>query len=344
MKRFFALFIMIVAVFIGLTSFSSPTHAQQDDSPLIYDVRWSGQWIGAPSTDGLWLFDTENPDAEPLHFLAGHAIPTLAFDPIRPRMAAFDDTTSYLRILDLETGESIEDIYIETPAEDFFPVVYDIQYSDDGKLLVVTTGARIHVFDAASSSLRDSFYFPGAGSEASYLEWVASVDFGSESGEIIAGNINKYLLFFNIASPDLEQTASVETGVYRLEVIPNTEDILVLDQAMRFYSGTENTAALLDPKFEIGVYGFDLTNAGDLVAVGMDGTYILYSLTDQTIIQEVMTNNLGNERVFGLAFNDDGTQLVTLDTAGSITVWDVASGEALAHLGNFTRAVSYKWG
>ncbi|MBZ0321208.1 MAG: hypothetical protein K8L91_32640 [Anaerolineae bacterium] len=344
MKRFFALFIMIVAVFIGITSFSSPTHAQQDDAPLIYDVRWSGQWIGAPSTDGLWLFDTENPDAEPLHYLVGHAIPTLAFDPIRPRIAAFDDATSYLRILDLETGESIEDIYIETPAEDFFPVVYDIQYSDDGKLLVVTTGARIHVFDTASSSLRESFYFPGAGSETSYLEWVASVDFGSEPGDIIAGNINKYLLFFNIASPDLQQTASVESGVYRLEVIPDTEDILVLDQAMRLYSGADNTVELLDPKFEIGVYGFDLNNAGDLLVVGMDGTYILYSLADQAIVQEVMTNDLGNERVFGLSFNDDGSQLVTLDTAGSIQIWDVESGELVTELGDFSRAVSYKWG
>lgn len=57
-----------------------------------------------------------------------------------------------------------------------------------------------------------------------------------------------------------------------------------------------------------------------------------------------MTNDLGTERVFGLAFNEEATQLVTLDTAGRIQIWDVESGELVTELGDFSHAVSYKWG
>lgn len=340
MRKFYTLLLVVGMVLGG----QIVAHAQDASTPLIFDVRWSGQWIGASSTDGLWLFDSENPEAEPLHYLAGHSVPTLAFDPIRPRVAVFDDLNSYVRILDLESGESIEDIYIETPPEDFFPVVYDMQYSDDGKLLVVTTGARLHVIEGSTSRRRDSFHFPSSGSETRTLEWVTSVDFGRQPGDIIAGNINRHLLFFNIASQNLGDAAALESSVYRLEVIPDSDDLLIMQQGLSVYRSETGDVALLDPKFEIGVYGFDLNAAGDLVAAGMDGVYVLYSLTEGAMVREVMTNDLGTERVFGLAFSDDGTQLVTLDTAGRITIWDVASGEVVAELGDFSRAVSYKWG
>ncbi|MBZ0280459.1 MAG: WD40 repeat domain-containing protein [Anaerolineae bacterium] len=320
--------------------------AAGNNAPLVFDIRWSpdGKWISASSTQGAWFFDAENPEAEPLHWFPESDIPTIAFDASGQRAALYNDSEQKLTVIKVETGEIIYEAFPEYAPDDYSSVVYDMQFSSDGRLLAVANTSLLYLYDATTGRQRVSFYYP-SGAEYGYSGWITTIAQGSERDSFItgdwAGAITPYAL--DERQP-LDRFSMGETGIYRLERLPDTNTLLALtyDGLYRFDLDTQDMT-LLDESFVDEVYGFDLNAAGEQVAVGQAGQWVLYDLLEETVIYEFPVEEEGL-RMFGFAFSPEGDRLATLDTNGQITIWDTATGETLATLGEFSRAVSYKWG
>lgn len=320
--------------------------AAGDNTPLVFDIRWSpdGKWISASSTQGAWFFDAKNPEAEPLHWFAESSIPTIAFDASGQRAAVYNDTEQKLVVIKVETGDIVYEAFPEYAPDDYSAVVYDIQFSSDGRLLAIANTSLLYLYDATTGRLRESYYYP-SGADYGYSGWITTIAQGSERDAFITGDWTGAVTTYALdETQPLDRFSLGKTGIYRLERLPDTNTLLALtyDGLHRLDMDTQDITPI-DESFGESVYGFDLTPSGDQLAVGMEGRWILYNLPEETIIYEFPVEEEGL-RMFGFAFNPEGDRLATLDTNGHITIWDTTTGESLANLGEFTRAVSYKWG
>lgn len=319
-----------------------PTAAQEDTTTYAYEVRWAGQWIFVTGRNGLWVFDSENLEAAPRHYFEGNIISAAALEPVRDRMAVYNEDVRTLYIIEPASG----DIIVEIPAVferfelDEYEFVYDVQYSDDGKLLAVGFDEHLVIFDALTNRQRQWF-------EVNVL---LSLDAGIETGTFIGGLLNGNVVTFDIQeeifpsdSLSIEGVSFFE-AVYRLELLPDSAAGIALNGAslLRFDLASTDFG-FLAPEFEADVRGFDINTAGDLLAAGMDEKTVIYDLTTSSVLLEIPTSE--DEYIFSVAFNADATQLVTLNRAGRLQIWDVATGTLITEFFQFDGgAGSPKWG
>ena len=330
------------------------TLAQDERRLIAFDVCWSadGRWIGIGSTDGIWVFDADDLEAEPYHYGSGPSF-VAAFNPVRPEVPFANDEESQTRVVEIETGDEV--FIASTPPDDNFPVYYDLGYSDDGRYLAVLNSSLLHVLDGADGSRIRSYFNPiGDGINYSSTEWLTALNYDPETGAFLAGDWSGNLFAFD---PEGEVGAQryapdVQTGSLWLEdfeLIPGTRQVVLQSgRALNRYDLESDVFAPLGDWGELPVSGFDISPDGTLLAVGSGALWVLYDLAEDAQIGEFPSEFLDptNEynRLYALAFSPENDRLVTLQTDGRVYVWDVAAGEVIAGLGEFTGAVSQKWG
>lgn len=338
--------LIILGMFVALL-LTVGQAAAGDNTPLVFDIRWSpdGKWISASSTMGAWFFDTENPEAEPLHWFPESNIPTIAFDPSGKRAALFNDTEQKLVVIRVETGDVIYEVVPEPSTEDYSSVVYDIQFSSDGRLLVVSNTSMLYLYDAVTGAFRKAFYYPSDFSYG-YSSWITTITQADNAETFFTADWAGAITAFTLEETQpLDRFSLGETGIYSLEWLSNRATLLMHNYDGLYYvDPSSQESALVNEAFAEGVYGFDTSNSEALLAVGLPDRWLIYNMEDESIPVEYPVDEKKGVRMFAFAFSPDDAQLVTMDTEGRITVWDVATGEALYILGEFTRAVSYQWG
>lgn len=325
---------LILCLIFLASAFPYAVSAQDDITTQAFEVRWTGRWISVTSNDGLWLFDAENLEADPLHYFGSTRIAVAAADPVRNRMAVYDELAHNLLIIEPTSGDIITEIPTDFAALglDEPEPARDLRYSDDGQLLAVVFPSRIIIYDAATS--RERIFYQN--------DLFMAIDSDVEPGTFVAGT--EYGMFL-IYTPEVDYTSgffattaiSNNEAIYRLEILPATSEVLYQqgDSLMRTNLETDEAGfSPMIPLFDAQVYGFDLNNAGDTVAVALSDRTVVYDLTTNTVVHEIATNG-DNNAVFSLAFSDDGSQFATLDWAGSLQIWDVATGELLTDVYKF---------
>ncbi|MCQ3928860.1 MAG: hypothetical protein DPW16_00245 [Chloroflexi bacterium] len=327
-----------IAVIFGLiflaSAFPYAVSAQDDIATQALEVRWTGQWISVTSSDGLWLFDAEDLEADPLHYFESTRIVVAAVDPVRNRMAVYDEAAHNLLIIEPTTGDIITEIPTDFAALglDEPEPARDLRYSDDGKLLALVFPSRIIIYDAATS--RERIFYQN--------DLFITIDSDVEPGTFVAGT--GYGMFL-IYTPEVDYGSgffSTDAGpsgdetIYRLEILPATSEVLYQQGNSLMRTDLETDEAGFSPMiplFDDGIFNFDLNNAGDTVAVTSWGKIILYDLAANATRYEISTGE--DNSVFSLSFSDDGSQLATLDWAGNLQIWDVATGELLTDVYKF---------
>ncbi|KAB2859949.1 MAG: WD40 repeat domain-containing protein [Anaerolineae bacterium] len=322
------------------TSQSPPVHAQDDIGPVGFGIQWSpdGQWIAVPSNDGLWMVNAEIVERAPLQYFAGSVIPAIAFDPIRDRMAVYDETARLIRIIEPATGEII--INIEVTAEDY-EYVYELAYSNDGKLLAAGSYTHLRIFDAITNHERQV-----------YDSSVSAITSGIEPGTMIVGSFNGPISTFGINEDVFARSSftpddlTLYETMFSLRMLPDTSDGIALrGTGLINFNLQAETSSLLDPAFEEWVRGFEMNHAADTLAISQDGQMSFYDLPSATITQQIVTPNAEDQVIFGISFSPDDSRMVTLETTGTIYIWDVAEARIIVTWkNNFTRAFSQKWG
>lgn len=320
---------------------SHRAHAQDDDRPIAYGIHWSpdGKWIAVPSSDGVWIYDTELIERAPVQYFAGSVIPAIAFDPIRDRLAVYDEATLSIHILEPATGEIITDVDARI---DDFTTAYDLAYSDDGKLLTVGFYVFIKIYDAITYHEYATYYSDDTSALASSNK-PRSMMVGSYTGSIRLFDLNvtdAALIDF------LSDNLTLYETVFTLRMLPDSaEGIALRGTGLIQFNLDDETTRLLDPAFEEWVRGFEMNHAADTLAISQDGQLSFYDLPSATITQQITTPNAEDQVIFGIAFSPDDTRMVTLETTGNIQIWDVAEGRVIVTWkDNFNRAYSQKWG
>lgn len=337
------IFAIIIALSGGVfsTSPSHRAHAQDAVGPVGFGIQWSpdGKWIAVPSNDGLWMFNAEIVERAPVQYFAGSVISAIAFDPIRDRMAVYDEATLSIHILEPATGEIITEVEAQI---DDFTTAYDLAYSADGKLLALGFYSWVKIYDAITYHEYATYQ----------LNDVSSVAAGIEPGTLLVGSY-----FGTISTVDINDdsgaTASFTTDdltlyetIFATRMLPNTSDGIALrGTGLINFNLEDQTSSLLDPAFEEWVRGFEMNHAADTLAISQDGQMSFYDLPSATITQQITTPNAEDQVIFGIAFSPDDTRMVTLETTGTIYIWDVAEARIIVTWkNNFTRAFSQKWG
>jgi WD40 repeat protein len=133
------------------------------------------------------------------------------------------------------------------------------------------------------------------------------------------------------------------------ELLPGTRQLVLKNgRALNGYDLETDAFAPLSEWSETSVSGFDVSPDGAQMAVGAGASWLLYDLAEDALTGEFPSDFVDptNERnlIYALAFSPEGDRLVTIQTDGRVHVWDVAAGELIAALGEFTSGVSQKWG
>ncbi|GIK67289.1 MAG: hypothetical protein BroJett018_50830 [Chloroflexota bacterium] len=318
-----------------------PAHAQDDVGPIAYGIQWSpdGKWIAVPSSDGLWMFNAEIIERAPTQYFAGSVISAIAFDPIRDRLAVYDATVLQLYIIDTATGEVIA----ETDGQiDSFKAAYYMTYTDDGKFLALGFNDFVKIYDGITYAERASHLIhdvssvasgsePGTFLVGSYLGDISIVDVHDDSDE-----------FVTFATDDL----TIFETIFTMRLLPDsTEGIVLRGSGLLNFDLDDQTTRLLDPAFAEWVRGFEMNHAADTLAISQDGQMSFYDQPSATITQQIATPNAEDQVIFGIAFSPDDTRMVTLETTGTIYIWDVAEARIIVTwTNNFSRAYSQNWG
>ncbi len=298
----------------------------QDNLPIqAYEVRWTGRWISATSSDGLWLFDAENLEADPGHYFPSTRIVVVAGDPVRNRMAVYDEMAHRLLIIEPTTGDIITEIPTDFAALglDEPEPARDLRYSDDGKLLALVFPSRIILYNATTSRERTVYQ----------NDLYITIDSDVESGVFVAGTgYGDFITYRPDGNSPHLLYATGASEIYRLEILPATSEVIYQQGSTLMRTDLEvDEVSQITTLFDAQVSSFDLNDAGDTVAVALWNKTVLYDLATNAI--QLTIEEDGSS--FSLSFNDDGTQLVTLNEAGSLRIWDVVTGELLTDVYKF---------
>lgn len=337
----FLAFIILLSAALSVIPSHHPAHAQDESGPYAFGVEWSpdGKWIAVPSNDGLWMFNAEIVERAPTQYFAGHFIPVIAFDPIRDRMAVYDEDARLIHIIEPATGEVIVDIEGATEPYDF---AYALAYSNDGKLLAIGYGSSFKIYDAITNRERQVYDSSG----------VSAITSGLEPGTMLVGTFNGGIPSYNIhedtfpVSSFAPDDLTLYETIFTLRMLPDSTDGIALrGTGLVKFNLAEETSSLLDPELQELVRGFEMNHATDTLAIGKDGWLIFYDLPSASMTQQIAVPNAEDQVLFSFSFSPDDTQLVTLETTGTIQIWDVAEGRVtVTWYNNFTHAYSTKWG
>jgi hypothetical protein len=238
---------VLIALLIPLAIVHRPAAAQEDIATQAFEVRWMGQWISVPTSDGLYLFDSENLEADPLHYFAGKRLTLSAADPVRNRMAVYDEAEFTLLIFEPTTG----DIIAELPT-DFSTfglddieseVARDMQYSEDGNSLAVVFTSAVIVYDAASSNERAVF--------PSFVDSSLNVAIteGYEPDTFITGDEYGDMVTLTLDEDSPNELFATGYVIYRLEILPGTSEVIYMQENRLLHTDLEtdeNGFSLLD--------------------------------------------------------------------------------------------------
>jgi WD40 repeat protein len=339
---------MRLRLLILLVLICIPTLTTQAGStgPLVFDIDWSpdARWMAVSTREGLWLYDVENRDAEPVRYFEDSHIPTAAFNNDGTRLTFFNEDVEKMLVMDVESGKLVAQMTPERPESESFPVLYDLQYSADGTRIAFANTSRFFVIDAGTADEIASFNEPSQG-DYGYSQWIISVTSGPDEDTYMTLDWNDTLSAFNVdeglvARYEMDAEYSVE-DVKTLD--PTHYFVLTFTDLLLFNTDTGELTPIDNPYGE-WVAGVELNQEQTLMAVGGMGGWALYTVDGDEFTLEMTVDTVKEEQIFDLDFSADSSRLATLQTDGAITIWDTATGEALQTIGAFENAVSPKWG
>jgi WD40 repeat protein len=353
---------------IGLFVLWFPAAAQIADPPPpeAFELRWSpdGQFLAVGSTDGLWLFDTET--FTPVQLLEGRSIYTVAFDPLRPRLAVGLNGTSQIGAFDRVRGEPAFLALTPFGPNDTFDVMYDLVYSPDGRLLAATNRDLIYLINAETGAVIETLYLEESLFN-DYPDWITTLRFTADSTALYAADLSGRLLIYELGER-IRGYVYCPLGdgdrIEHLEILPDGAVLLRSLNVVGIYKpGAPDLEASCDHQSTIAdgvhviadetidpdqaVYGIALSPDGNLIALGQSTSWTLYDRQRERALATYPVEFgpvIFEERVYSLAFSPDGARLAMLGTDGQLLIVAVATGEVLARPFTFTYGVNPRWG
>lgn len=200
-------------------------------------------------------------------------------------------------------------------------IVHDLAYSPDGRLLAVSAGEHLHIYDAAT--LVEQFDLPiGA--------WANRLVFHPSLPLVVLAIRDGSIQFWDASTGTQRcQFIAHEKGANSLTIHPNGTLLAT--------TGTDITSRLWDIS-SVALGSCDITESGRLigesfsapdVAFNSDGRML--ALVDLTNLRLRNSSDLkliatlpGDQPVFDLAFSSDDHWLAAAEHRDTITLWDVA--------------------
>jgi WD40 repeat protein len=327
----------------------------QDDTLSAMGVKWSpdGRWLAANTSSGVWVFDTENLDAEPQVYYEGAEVHLIAFNRSSNELAVVmvDYNVEYVYkngMVNLDTGEASEAdvMQIGGTRGTIGPIsamsqIYELSYTTDGAYGILTMDNVLYLYEPTFH--RVDFTQRGTDPE-DYIVSVAQV-----------GDTNNFLTLSWSEGDDL-RLVNREGGLLSSHEPEHSGDTV-------YY--LDDTRAILPARD--GIYIFDFgSDEEELLLAAPEGNYLdasAYFAPTGTLLLggygfwqavNVATAEAGEivevesqEEHMHLAafdFKPDGTQFVSLQSDGVLSIWDMETGELLNSWQAFDNAFSIKWG
>ncbi|MCB9454104.1 MAG: WD40 repeat domain-containing protein [Anaerolineaceae bacterium] len=328
------------------------------DDALAEGLKWSpdGRWIVVNTSSGLWVFDTQNPDAEPKVYYDSEEVRLTAFNPVSDELAVlitdWNNYTYLHSVLNLETGEYIvEANLMGGGGGDSNPIIptdpiYDLRYSADGSFLAMTLGNLIYFYDPLSNFNRLLAqyvifdYYTGGNS-------VSLAQMGDTSNVLVLSwSSENNLVLLNPADGIVSSYDTDISNLKTVYAVDETHALLLTNDASYVFDTDTSEYALLatapeGQSFETSAY---LAASGTLY-VGGYGYWQSIDVATGSVKQTVTVETpVEYTRFVAFDFSPDGSQFVSLQSDGKITIWDSASGESIQELGSFTGGMNIKWG
>jgi WD40 repeat protein len=220
-------------------------------------------------------------------------------------------------------------------------LIYDLQYSDDGQLLAATNGGALYIVDAGRGDQLQGYYEAIPRGQREDF-WIMSLDTGDKSGGFIAGDWSGRILVYDASSPRPQEEHDTDlSSLLRLERIPGSSELIVNTFGTLYrYDVRSNELDLLIEDDNLN--DFDLSPDGDLMAVGLDGYWLLYDVEQDAVLAEMPFGD-SNNRVYSLAFSPSSDRVAVMGTDGHVAIWDVNSGQIVTEIAQFDEAESPKW-
>jgi len=338
-----------------LLIFMSSTVMVRADDAVAQGVKWSpdGHWIAVNTSSGVWVFDAENPDAEPKVYYEGQEIRLSAFNPVTGNLVVLiSDWANYTYkrgFVNLETGEADqESIMYFNGGGDSNPIspdipVYEMAYSADASFSAMTLENLLYFYNADFNrwlGQRLIFDF-GTGYTVSLSQM------GSTNNILLLSWSDENKLVLVNQGEGIVSNYDVDvSGYFSVYSIDETHALLVKGDAIDVLDTDASDAALLaaapeDNSFETSAY---LASTGTLYVGGYGYWQSIDVSTGSVNLTVKVESEAEHMRFVAFDFNPDGSQVVSLQSDGKVTIWDSTSGESVRDLGTFAAGMSLKWG
>lgn len=334
-----------VSVFFSLFLFVIGNQGQS--APLAFGVSWSpdGTWIGVSSLQGAWFYQADDLRADPIRYLQESQVSVIAYNGTGTQALMPGDDNgrdNFVTIVNLEEHKVGMAYYAPPPPDDGFSVYYDMRFSADDQKLIVGNASALRIFDIESELETASYDF-----NSNNGGWVTGVALTTEPDRYLATNWGSNIHIFDEGSNSITQfRVADELTFYDAIHLDGTTYLLLADQGIFYFDTETGDVTLIEQPISERVTGFALSSDRQLLATGSANQWVLYDLEadEVRLNKQIDSSDSDAPFVFSLAFNEDGTQLVTQQVNGMITIWDTATGEAITSIDDFDRAVSYRWG
>jgi WD40 repeat protein len=326
----------------------------QDDMLSAYGVKWSpdGRWIAANTSAGVWVVDTENPDAEPQIYYEGEDVQLIAFNPSNSELALvmidLDEYAYKNGLVNLSTGEAREAQLMAVAGVDSalsaisaMSRIFELRYTADGEYVIMTMDGLVYLYEP---SFRTVYYHQLA------------TEYGNTAVSVSQIADTNNFLVLNWAESDRLVMINRDAGLLSSYQPEHTGDVL-------YYF--DDTRAILPDRD--GIYIFDFgAEEEELLIAAPEGNRISASAyfagTDSLLlggygfwqVVDVATgeaneivhveSNVEHTRFVAFDFKPDGSQFVSLQTDGMVTIWDMETGDVMNSWQAFDNAYGLKWG
>jgi WD40 repeat protein len=333
----------VVLFLLVLACVALPASAQNDGEG-IFAIEWTpdGQHLVARTSLGTLVYDTQDFSAPPrlLEGTEDLSIPDIAIDPASGNIVVVPDyEQAAVIIYDTASAQPLNE---QPPIFSDDIGVIDVDVRDDGNEIAIANFYGIYMFSLPSGNENPVDYnFPING----YMSVSYSPDNSSIAASDLEGNI--FVLRTRQAGPNtrprqlsfgytIQEVAFSPDGRY-LGALGLFNPLHLLDVL------SLNSLPLPEDMQITSGSSFDFSPDSQTLAHGQSGIILLYDMAEEAITRrwEFAENDV---MVFDLEYSPDGRQIASIDTSGTLLIWDVESGEIVQEINDYTRGFDMRWG
>jgi WD40 repeat protein len=333
-----------VALFLLLLACVALPASAQNDGEGIFAIDWTpdGQHLVARTSLGILLYDTQDFSAPPrlLEGTEAFSIPDIAIDQASGNIVVVPDyAQATVIIYDTASAQPLDE---QPPIYPGDIGVIDVAVRGDGNDIAIANVYGMYMFSLPEGNENPAAYNLPSGS---YM----SVSYSPDNSSIAASDFdgNLFVMRTRQAGPNtrprqlsfdhtIQEVAFSPDGRYLgalglfnplhlLDV--RSLDLLPLPEEMQTTSGSS----------------FDFSPDSQTLAYGKPGIILLYNIAEEAITSrwEFAEDDV---MVFDVEYSPDGGQIASIDTRGTLLIWDVESGEIVQEINDYTRGFDMRWG